>query len=219
MVGEPEDRDAHWVTASSSPRIATDRRKSIHSQTSRPGIRVDRPGTRFIDISTIARPHAGKEVTGEVLDFAWLVLVPVLRTIKTRSEFDEQHRAWVKELRQRLVPHNGQPASYGQGQKSLNVFLKFYVDWASRPDPDTACRLRPWLHCPLDKVVMEGLCKEFREEYQRRLRPLHGGSPQQRFSLSQMSEEAYRAWQAWIRELSPLKPVLVDVAWALERAT
>ena len=66
MVGEPEDRDAHWVTASSSPRIATDRRKSIHSQTSRPGIRVDRPGTRFIDISTIARPHAGKEVTGEV---------------------------------------------------------------------------------------------------------------------------------------------------------
>ncbi len=158
-----------------------------------------------------------KKSQEKFLDFAWLVLVPALRTIKTRSEFDEQHRAWVKELRQRLVPRNGQPASYGQGQKSLNVFLKFYVDWASQPDVATANRLRPCLHCPLDKVVMKGLSEAFPLVYRSRLRPLHEGSPQQRFSLSQMSENAYLAWQAWIRELSPQKPVLVDVAWALKR--
>jgi hypothetical protein len=152
------------------------------------------------------------------LDFTWDVLVPMLPAIKTRSEFDEKHRAWVEALRRKLVTQKGQPASYGQGQKSLNVFLKFYVDWASRPDPDTSTRLRPWLHCPLDKVVMKGLAEEFLGDYRSRLRPLHRGSPQQRFSLSKMTEEAYLAWQDWIRELSPQKPVLVDVSWALERA-
>ncbi|MGD0515953.1 MAG: hypothetical protein ABSA26_00320 [Thermoguttaceae bacterium] len=152
------------------------------------------------------------------LDFTWEVLVPMLPTIKTRSEFDERHRAWVEALRRKLVTQKGQGASYGQGQKSLNVFLKFYVDWASRPDTDTSSRLRPWLHCPLDKVVMKGLSETFPEVYRSRLRPLHEGSPQQRFSLSQMSEDAYLAWQDWIRKLSPLKPVLVDVSWALERA-
>jgi hypothetical protein len=117
-----------------------------------------------------------------------------------------------------LVTQKGKGASYGQGQKSLNVFLKFYVDWASRPDTDTSSRLRPWLHCPLDEVVMKGLSKKFPEVYRSRFRPLHEGPPQQRFSLSQMSEDAYLAWQNWIRELSPLEPVLVDVSWALERA-
>jgi hypothetical protein len=152
------------------------------------------------------------------LNFTWDVLVPMLPTIKTRSEFDDHHRAWVEALRRKLVTQRGQRASYGQGQKSLNVFLKFYVDWASRPDTGTSGRLRPWLHCPLDKVVMNVLSETFQDVYQSRLRPLHEGAPQQRFSLSQMSEDVYLAWQSWIRELSPLKPVLVDVSWALERA-
>jgi len=105
--------------------------------------------------------------------------------------------------------------AYGQGQKSLNVFLKFYVDWASQPDLETSDRLRPWLHCPLDKVVMTGLREAFPDFYRSRLRPLYG---EQRFSLSQMSEDACREWQKWIDELSPLKPVLVDVLWVLKRA-
>ncbi len=151
------------------------------------------------------------------LDFTWCDVYPKLKSIETSVQFDKQHEAWVESLQQMLVPHNGKPASYGQGQKSLNVFLKFYVDYASRPDTDTSSRLRPWLHCPLDKVVMKHLSKMFPEDYTSRLEKLHKGSPQQRFSLSEMRDDAYREWQVWIRELSPQKPVLVDVLWAFKR--
>lgn len=40
---------------------------------------------------------------------------------------------------------------------------------------------------------------------------------QQRASMSMIDESAYRAWQAWIRELSPQKPVLIDTIWSLFR--
>jgi hypothetical protein len=40
---------------------------------------------------------------------------------------------------------------------------------------------------------------------------------QQRSSMSMVNEPAYRAWQAWIRELSPEKPVLIDAVWSLFR--
>jgi hypothetical protein len=32
-----------------------------------------------------------------------------------------------------------------------------------------------------------------------------------------MGKGAYEAWQQWIRELIPGKPVLMDVLWAFER--
>ena len=35
--------------------------------------------------------------------------------------------------------------------------------------------------------------------------------------MSMVNEPAYRAWQAWIRELSPEKPVLIDAVWSLFR--
>jgi hypothetical protein len=157
----------------------------------------------------------GSQIT--FLDIAWRVLVPALTTIATREEFDHAHKAWVETLLSKLSTNRRERLTYGQGQKSLNVFLKFYVDWASLPDNETASRLRPWLHCPLDKVVMDGLSRTFPETYRTHVRPKTGSSPQ-RFSLSHMTEESYRAWQKWIRELSPAKPVLVDVSWALERA-
>ena len=59
--------------------------------------------------------------------------------------------------------------TYGQGQKTINVFLKFYVDWASRPTVDVATRMRPWLHCPLDKVVMEALRSQDTDVWRKRM--------------------------------------------------
>ena len=32
-----------------------------------------------------------------------------------------------------------------------------------------------------------------------------------------INEAAYREWQAWIRDLSPRKPVLIDTIWSLDR--
>jgi hypothetical protein len=35
--------------------------------------------------------------------------------------------------------------------------------------------------------------------------------------MATIDEPAYRAWQEWIRELSPDKPVLIDTLWSLRR--
>jgi hypothetical protein len=35
--------------------------------------------------------------------------------------------------------------------------------------------------------------------------------------MSSITEPAYRAWQTWIRELSPEKPILIDALWSLLR--
>jgi hypothetical protein len=40
---------------------------------------------------------------------------------------------------------------------------------------------------------------------------------QQRALMASINEPAYRAWQSWIRDLSPEKPVLIDALWSLSR--
>lgn len=40
---------------------------------------------------------------------------------------------------------------------------------------------------------------------------------QQRASMSMITEAAYKEWQAWIRDLSPQKPLLIDTIWSLDR--
>ena len=152
------------------------------------------------------------------IDFIWHGVCPHLETISDRESFDLVHSAWVRDVQDRLRTSSGEKLSPGQGQKSLNVFLKFYVDWSSRPDPATASRLRAWLHCPLDKVVMWNLARRYPAEFKRRLASLYGAvAYQQRYSLSTMSWPAYQAWQEWIRDLSPEKPALIDVLWVFDR--
>jgi hypothetical protein len=152
------------------------------------------------------------------LDFVWRRLVPELKKIGDSEPFNEFHRRCISDLQHLLSTNSGMQLSYGQRQKSLNVFLKFYVDWASLPNVETASRLRPLLHCPLDAVVMRGLKRSFPSLWQSRIYPLYRGQTKQQFSLSGMTAARYEAWQAMIRELSHDKPVLADVSWALERA-
>ncbi|RLC95126.1 MAG: hypothetical protein DRI39_00845 [Chloroflexi bacterium] len=138
----------------------------------------------------------------------------------TREIFEDTHQQWIEDLRDLLKQRNGLPISYGQGQESLNVWLKFYVDWASLPEMQVAERLRPWLHCPLDNVVMGKLKDIYPDEYQIRIVPHYrrlGLAAQERHSLSKMDKELYFTWQGWIREISPDKPLLVDLIWAFER--
>ena len=65
---------------------------------------------------------------------------------------------------------------------------------------------------------MQGLSQDFPASYNFKIPSDPSVAPQQRFSLSKMNEGLYLAWQQWIREMSPEKPVLVDVTWALNRA-
>jgi hypothetical protein len=153
----------------------------------------------------------------KVLALVWTIRGE-LESIQSRERFDKRHGAWVENALQVLRTNRKSQLAYGQGQKTINVFLKFYVDWASRPTADVAARLRPWLHCPLDKVVMEALRSHDTDTWRRRIWEIHYRgrvAHQQRASMSSVNEPAYRAWQSWIRELSPEKPVLIDALWSL----
>jgi hypothetical protein len=155
----------------------------------------------------------------KILEQLWNIRVE-LESITAREAFDSRHHSWIERAVQALRTSRQAQLAYGQGQKTINVFLKFYVDWASRPTGDVAARLRPWLHCPLDKVVMEALRAYDTDSWRRRIWEPHyrGRVPhQQRASMSMINEAAYRAWQAWIRELSPQKPLLIDTIWSLDR--
>lgn len=155
----------------------------------------------------------------KVLALLWTVRGE-LESLHSRDEFDRRHHAWVENALQALRTNRQNQLAYGQGQKTINVFLKFYVDWASRPTVQTAVQVRPWLHCPLDRVIMEALRSHDTETWRRRIwEPHYRGrvTHQQRASMSSITEPAYRAWQTWIRELSPEKPILIDALWSLLR--
>jgi len=155
----------------------------------------------------------------KVLNLLWDIRSE-LDSISSRQTFDSRHHVWVDHTQQILRTNRQAQLAYGQGQKTINVFLKFYVDWASRPTAETAARLRPWLHCPLDKVVMEALRSHDVDMWRKRIWEPHYRDRvkhQQRASMSMINESAYRAWQEWIRELSPEKPVLIDTVWSLLR--
>lgn len=155
----------------------------------------------------------------KVLALLWAVRSE-LDAVHSAEQFNERHHTWVGDALRLLRTNRKGHLEYGQGQKTINVFLKFYVDWASRPTPDVAALLRPWLHCPLDKVVMEALRSLDTKTWRERIwEPHYRGrvSHQQRSSMASINEPAYRAWQSWIRELSPEKPVLIDALWSLRR--
>lgn len=157
----------------------------------------------------------------KVLKHLWNIRIE-LDSIDSQVHFDSRHHEWVRQALLALRTSRQQQLAYGQGQKTINVFLKFYIDWASRPSAEVAGRIRPWLHCPLDRVVMETLRSLDVDEWRSRIWLPHyrGRVPhQQRASMSMIDEPAYRAWQAWIRELSPQKPILIDAIWSLFRPT
>ncbi len=104
----------------------------------------------------------------KVLAQLW-VIRGELESIQSPEQFDQRHHAWVENALQVLRTNRNNQLAYGQGQKTINVFLKFYVDWASRPTSDAAARLRPWLHCPLDRVVMEALRSHDTEPWRGRI--------------------------------------------------
>src|SRR3954447_7145846 len=154
-----------------------------------------------------------------VLELLWAIRGE-FESLTSREQFDARHHVWVERAVEVLRTNRLGQLAYGQGQKTINVFLKFYVDWASRPTAEVAQRLRPWLHCPLDKVIMEALRSGDTETWRARIwEPHYQGrvAHQQRSSMSSINEPAYRAWQSWIRDLSPEKPVLIDALWSLLR--
>ncbi len=188
-------------------------------------------------------PSIGRVLeAGGVGKFADLVveMMPKFYGLVTREHFDTIHAQTCERILASFKTNKGKSLSYGQAQKPWNVFLKVYVDWARRPDPEFAKKLTPLLHVPLDSIVMRFFAQEFREEYDARIARLRrqlteraaqrlpkqvsGATPRMigrallgnEFSLG-MNKEIYLAWQDFLRSLWPGKPVVLDTIWFLKR--
>jgi hypothetical protein len=96
------------------------------------------------------------------------------------------------------------------------VFLKVYVDWARKPDEGTRSRLLPFLHVPLDSVLMKAVSDQYRPWYEKEIMPF-GLRIQHEFSLSKIAAPVYLKWQQFFRQSYPPKPLIFDIAWALNR--
>jgi hypothetical protein len=190
-------------------------------------------------------PSIGRVLqAGGVGKFADLVveMMPKFYGLVTREHFDTIHAQTCERILASFKTNKGKSLSYGQAQKPWNIFLKVYVDWARRPDPELAEKLTPLLHVPLDSLVMKFMAREFRAEYDVRIAQLRrqfveraaqrltGHLPDatprmigqallgNEFSLVGMNKEMYLAWQEFLRSLWPGKPVMLDIIWVLERA-
>jgi hypothetical protein len=156
-----------------------------------------------------------------------------LEDINTITDFDNFHESFMKYFQNEIKDQDGGWLSYGEAQKAINVFLKNYVGKHNHPDLITANRISPFLHVPLDSVMIKYFRKNHKTDYNQYIAPTHikvnlefkasrptstGKIPDSELSkLKYIFEEVYMAWQRWFRDIYPEKPILLDTIWALER--
>jgi len=166
--------------------------------------------------------------------------IPKLYGWVTKESFDKWHGEVCERIMDSFKTAHKASISYGQAQKPINVFLKVYVDWAKQPTQALAEKLIPWLHVPLDSVLMRFFKREFPEEYENHIgrirrqridrtaerltrikgtRSIAHSIVGDEFSLAAIDKETYFAWQELFLILYPSKPVALDIIWALERRT
>jgi len=88
-----------------------------------------------------------------------------LKDITTVEEFDSFHERFVEALQNEVKHKDGEKLSYGEAQKSINVFLKTYVDRSGRPDTLKADTIKQFLHVPLDSIMIKHFRTNFRSDY------------------------------------------------------
>lgn len=143
-------------------------------------------------------------------------LVNELSNIQLIEEFDVLHKKYIEMILNKLKTSRGTDISYGQAQKPINVFFKVYVDWARKPNEEIRSKILSFLHVPLDSVLMKTIKEEYPDWYNIEIKPLQKSQTQE-FSLSMIDEEIYIKWQRFFRERYPTKPLIFDVAWAINR--
>jgi len=176
-------------------------------------------------------PELEKGCVPKFEDLAWQ-FSRKLRNIHTIGDFDTYHDKFIDAFIANIKNKHGKECSYGQAQKPINVFLKNYVDRSSLPDAKTAERIRPFLHVPLDSIVMRYLRTNFGSDYKAYITPclnkMNAALPKinpsilklpdsEWLKLQNIYEESYLAWQKWLRDIYPSKPVLLDTIWSIER--
>jgi hypothetical protein len=174
-------------------------------------------------------------------DLAWETVPKLYHVQASRDQFDKLHAETCQQIIAMFRTNRQKSLSYGQAQKPLNVFFKVYVDWAKQPTRELADKLAPFLHVPLDSLLMRFFSRELPEEYQSRIVSLRrqriertaerlamvtgkkyspgltGAVIGNEFSLGAIDAETYFAWQQLFRALYPAKPVMLDIIWFTER--
>ncbi len=174
-------------------------------------------------------------------DLAWEIVPKLYHVQTSRDEFDKLHADTCQQIIATFRTNRQKSLSYGQAQKPLNVFLKVYVDWAKQPIRELADKLAPFLHVPLDRLLMRFFSREVPAEYQSRIVSLRRQRIERtserlsmvtrktftvaltrkvignEFSLGAIDAETYIAWQELFRSLFPVKPVMLDIIWFAER--
>lgn len=139
-----------------------------------------------------------------------------LRRVKNKKDFDNLHAKYAKKLISTIRTSKKTKMSYGQAQKPINVFLKLYVDWSHKPDNLIREKLLPYLHVPLDSIIMKTIKSEYPDWYKKEIAPCIK-SKTQVFSLSKVNKQLYYKWQNFFRLRYPKKPLIFDIAWELNR--
>ena len=177
-------------------------------------------------------PRLEKDCIPKFQAAAWQYAGKLLQ-ISSLNDFDAFHREFVAFFRQQIKNKDGEDASYGEAQKPINLFLKSYVDRFAIPGETVRQRLRPFLHVPLDSVIIGYFRSHFSDDYKRHIGLVHaqinefikdknpqfsGKIPDGLLSqLQHLHEREYFAWQHWFREIHPPRPVLIDNLWFFER--
>ncbi len=145
-----------------------------------------------------------------------LEMVEKLIDINDIEGFDILHKEYVEKIITDIRTSKGSLVSFGQSQKPINVFFKVYLDWARKPNEELRSKILPFLHVPLDSILMKTIKRKDNNWYKDEIKPLKKNMMQE-FSLSKIDEEIYYKWQKYFRENYPNKPLIFDVAWALNR--
>lgn len=142
-------------------------------------------------------------------------LVSEVEGVPTRAAFDRLHTRYVEAVVRTIRTSRGGTASYAQAAKPINVFLKVYVDWAAQLGRRVRAHLLPFLHVPLDSVLIRAIQEAYPDWYRREIYPV----VRNRVSLSHIDRDLYWKWQEHFRSRWPEKPLLFDIAWALGRGS
>lgn len=146
--------------------------------------------------------------------------VKKLSFIRSIDDYDKFHLNWTKQFIKRIENNKKRQCSFGQAQKAINVFLKVYCDWAKCPNSKTANHLIPFLHVPLDRILMNEVAKKFPEFFNENIQSIRKTNhtiKNYNHSLSRIKKSEYVAWQIFFRESNRRKPILFDIIWAINR--
>lgn len=144
-------------------------------------------------------------------------MLPELSEINSIEQFNKLHHKYVKKVISNIKTSENSKshrASYGQAAKPINVFLKVYVDWSKRPNMAVRKKILPYLHVPLDSILIQSIKENHSQWYECKIKPW---TDKQEYSLSKINKRIYYRWQKHFREEYCRKPLIFDVAWALYR--